>query len=117
MALPIAASGFLHPPTNSVPLNAGNPFTEEWAFTPLTELDGAVSVEIVGAGMSKPVKHVFGENSKPGAFEYFRLEGIAPKQSREMIGMVRFSYPMKTATSKYQKEFGFDSTIRKGQVK
>jgi hypothetical protein len=99
------------------PLNAGGPFTEEWAFTPLTELDGAVSVEIVGAGMSKLVTHVFGENSKPGTFEYFRLEGVVPKQSREMMGMVRFSYPMKTATSKYLREFGFDSTIRKGQIK
>ncbi len=113
---------FLHPDFFIVrripfPLQAGKKFKEEWAFTPLTKLDGPVRIEMTGAGLSKPIKYEFGKRSKIGGFEHFKVQGVAPEQGADLPGFVRFSYPMEDAQSEFAKEFGFDSTISGDQIK
>lgn len=90
------------------PPNAGGRLIERWAFTPLTELDGPVTMSFKGDGVRGPVVHEFGRRSKLGSFEYFQILRVLPERGRPLRGEAMFSYPMKNAVSPYQKSFGLN---------
>ena len=91
------------------PIKAGGAFVEEWAFTPLTKLDGPVrmSLEING----KRQVHAFGKKSKPGSFETVTVKRSGKDAGVLKPGLVEFEYPMQDTTSPFQKEFGFDPSF------
>ena len=75
-----------------LPFDPGTPFEEEWLFTPLTDLKAPVEVEFMGAGLDKPVRHVFGKKSKVGSFERFVIKGMTPKMKDGLPGAATFFY-------------------------
>jgi len=108
--------GILHPDFFMLrripwPLVAGKKYTEKWEFTPLTELDGPVRMNLDGGGLYKPVYRDFGYKAKPGQTEIFEVDGIAPKNVKETRGMASFKYKMKDADNEYLRFFGLDTTI------
>ena len=93
------------------PLKPGQPYTEVWDFTPLANLDGPVTMRLEGAGHAKPVIHYFGFKAQPGTFERKSFQNVAPLDPKAAIGGAFFDYPMKDATSEYEKRFGVDLTV------
>ncbi|NNE42493.1 MAG: hypothetical protein HKN14_16420 [Marinicaulis sp.] len=91
--------------------NAKDRFTENWAFTPLTELNGPVTISFKGDGMKTPIVHEFGKRSKPGSFEHLKIFRKLRKDGGPLGGEAEFNYPMKDAIVPAQKEFGFDAEI------
>ena len=92
------------------PLKPGAPFKEVWEFTPVTPLDGPVSVRLTGAGHHKPISRVFGKNSKPGETEVTAIK-VNPGFAKELPGVAAISYPMEDAKNEHLKFFGLDISI------
>ncbi|WDI30728.1 hypothetical protein PUV54_12270 [Hyphococcus flavus] len=90
------------------PFNAKDVITEEWAFTPLRPLDGSVRMVMYSPYAQKPAVYDFGKKSKPGSFEYLRVERNLKDMEMLKGAAVEFMYPMRDASSPFQKSFGFD---------
>ena len=82
---------------------------EEWAFTPLTKLDGPVRMTLEVGG--KPAVYEFGKKSKPGAFETVQIKRSIKDPALKKPGAVEFEYKMKGADSPFLTEFGFDPSF------
>ncbi|RFB04832.1 hypothetical protein [Parvularcula marina] len=94
------------------PFEPGSPFEEEWMFTPLKELKTPVMIELAGAGLDKPARHVFGKKSKPGTFERWTVKGIAPKTEKTLGGVATVLYEgLSLGNSDGPVEFRFDRTL------
>ena len=113
--------GFMHPDFVIVrripfPVPPGRSYIETWQFTPITRLDGPVSMRISGGGFAKEQKFEWSMKGASQRTQFKRIPAMAPKEAIDVKGLATVEYDMKDAQSELQKAFSIDTTIYADQV-
>ncbi len=98
-----------------LPIAPNRRFKQIWEFTPLTDLESPVQIEISGGGLNHPRKFKFARHG--GGFTEIKvLRGKAPGLGETLEGHATLYYNREDAQSVHFTSFGVDTSITANQL-